>query len=158
MCFAATTYTGLVHISCPQEYISFPNPGGLGIVDPWFANPVFETREITCMRIDDVRIENVSVVKIDVEGHELVTLEGCKTFLRTQRPTLIVEILGGQDRTSNQAKIASILRTIEETYGYTYVEHSDSEYVFVPTTPSECPPGDSPLIPQARPQSEHSPS
>lgn len=135
MCFAATTYTGLVHVSCPHEYISFPNPGGLGIVDPWFSNPLLETREVTCMRIDDVRIENVSIVKIDVEGHELVTLTGCAELLRAQRPVLIIEILGGCDRVKNKDEIDRAIQTIETTYGYVYVEHCDADYVFVPTSP-----------------------
>jgi FkbM family methyltransferase len=151
MCFAATTYTGLVHVSCPLDYESFANPGGLGVVDPWFSNREFETREVTCMRLDDVRLDTISVVKIDVEGHELVTLEGCATLLKTQRPTLIVEIQGGRDRREAQPDIDVAIETIERTYGYKYIEHCDSDYVFRPvTTPSEYPPNDSLPTPQAR--------
>ncbi len=133
--FAATTYSGLVHVSCPWDYTVCPNPGGLGIVDPWFSHPALETRDVTCMRIDDVRIENVSVLKLDVEGHELITLTGCKELLRRDRPTLIVEILGGCNRIEKRSEIEAAIRSIELEYKYTCIDSCDSDYVFVPTTP-----------------------
>lgn len=43
-------------------------------------------------RLDDVYSGTPSVMKIDVEGHEIDVLHGAEKTLRTHKPTLIVEI------------------------------------------------------------------
>ena len=43
-------------------------------------------------RLDDFELGDVGFVKIDVEGHELAVLQGATDLLKTQRPTLLVEI------------------------------------------------------------------
>lgn len=42
--------------------------------------------------LDSFAFENVAFVKIDVEGHELNVLRGAENLLRTQRPSVLVEI------------------------------------------------------------------
>lgn len=55
-----------------------------------------ERLEIQTITLDDwAKQENVSkidLVKIDVEGHELDTIKGCKTILETIKPIFIIEI------------------------------------------------------------------
>ncbi|SHJ03793.1 FkbM family methyltransferase [Flavobacterium terrae] len=55
-----------------------------------------EKIEIETITLDDwAKQENVSkidLVKIDVEGHELDTIKGCKAILETIKPTFIIEI------------------------------------------------------------------
>jgi FkbM family methyltransferase len=49
---------------------------------------------ISCARLDDLLRdeERVSVIKIDVEGHELDVLTGAQAVLERHRPALVVEI------------------------------------------------------------------
>jgi FkbM family methyltransferase len=57
------------------------------------ANPEFLTREmeVDLKRIDSLHFENLCVIKIDVEGHELSVLKGARKTLEKFRPTVIVE-------------------------------------------------------------------
>lgn len=53
-------------------------------------------RVVQCRRLDSFPLENVSMVKLDIERHEPKALEGAKgTILRFQ-PTLIVELLDAE--------------------------------------------------------------
>jgi FkbM family methyltransferase len=58
------------------------------------ANLGFEVREKTVpvKRLDDFALKNVSIIKIDVEGHERATLVGAEQTIRRCRPALLVEI------------------------------------------------------------------
>lgn len=55
-----------------------------------------EKIEIKTITLDDwakqETISKINVVKIDVEGHELDTIKGCKTILEVIKPTFIIEI------------------------------------------------------------------
>jgi FkbM family methyltransferase len=53
-----------------------------------------EQREVvvvTCP-LDDLDIDDVRLIKIDVEGHELQVLEGATATIRRERPCVVVEI------------------------------------------------------------------
>jgi len=52
---------------------------------------VAETITIARMRLDELPIDDVGLVKIDVEGHELEVLAGGARLLARDRPTLIIE-------------------------------------------------------------------
>ena len=52
----------------------------------------------TTTRLDDCGLTNVGFVKIDVEGHELAVLRGASNLITTQRPNLLVEVEGHDDR------------------------------------------------------------
>src|SRR5271170_3100205 len=58
----------------------------------WKHQPVLTSR------LDDFELGDVGFVKIDVEGHELAVLQGATDLLKTQRPTLLVEIEEHADR------------------------------------------------------------
>jgi len=45
----------------------------------------------------DAGLHSVSLLKIDVEGHERAVFEGAGRLLRVQRPIIFVELLGGAD-------------------------------------------------------------
>jgi Methyltransferase FkbM domain len=42
-------------------------------------------------RLDDLHLDDIGLVKIDVEGHELAVLRGAADTLRRNRPTIVVE-------------------------------------------------------------------
>jgi FkbM family methyltransferase len=96
------------------------NSGGLG------TNESKRTHgDLHCITtsIDSHHFENVTLVKIDVEGNEMNVLAGMSEMLRTQKPVLFVEI-HSTDR-------AEKLRQIEEMYNYTSVEQlSDIDFIF----------------------------
>lgn len=46
---------------------------------------------VNCFRLDDCVSEDVSFIKIDVEGYEQHVLDGARRLLRAFRPTLLIE-------------------------------------------------------------------
>lgn len=47
--------------------------------------------DVPVKRLDDLRLDNVGLVKIDVEGHELAVLRGAADTLTRNRPAILVE-------------------------------------------------------------------
>jgi len=47
---------------------------------------------VEVVTIDELEIENVDVIKIDVQGYEKLVLDGAIKTIRKQKPTLIIEI------------------------------------------------------------------
>jgi FkbM family methyltransferase len=47
---------------------------------------------VPTMRLDDYDLQDVSLIKVDVEGHELAVLQGAERTLRRSMPNLLVEI------------------------------------------------------------------
>lgn len=50
-----------------------------------------QTIEVPVRRLDDLHLDNVGLVKIDVEGHELAVLRGAADTLTRNRPAVLVE-------------------------------------------------------------------
>jgi len=51
-----------------------------------------ESREVSVHTLDQYNYENVCLIKIDVEGHELDVLKGATQTLLRERPVLLIEI------------------------------------------------------------------
>jgi len=60
------------------------------VLDTAVGGPV-QSIEVAVKRLDDLRLEDVGLVKIDVEGHELAVLRGAVDTLQRNRPTIVVE-------------------------------------------------------------------
>ncbi|MHA7648546.1 FkbM family methyltransferase [Mycobacterium sp. ML4] len=60
------------------------------VLDTAVGGPV-STIDVPVKRLDDLRLDNVGMVKIDVEGHELAVLRGAAETLRRNRPRIVVE-------------------------------------------------------------------
>ena len=53
----------------------------------------YENFEIQTKKIDEFNFDNkISLIKIDVEGHELEVIEGAKNTIKRDKPVLLVEI------------------------------------------------------------------
>ena len=55
-------------------------------------DPRSVVREVEISTLDALQLTNISVIKIDVEGHEAATLEGASASILRDQPVLIVEI------------------------------------------------------------------
>jgi FkbM family methyltransferase len=91
--------------------------------------------EVQSVALDDLGIENVGLMKIDVEGHELACIEGARETILRDRPPLVVEIMGGQDRRTAPPELAAeIQRRIDVIcdLGYRFEQVSKHDYVFRP--------------------------
>lgn len=53
------------------------------------------TYDVELARLDDFGLTDVRFIKVDVEGSEREVLEGAKTIVARDRPTLLLELLSG---------------------------------------------------------------
>lgn len=101
---AASDHFGIGHMSVPPQANGEPNPY-MAHLSTRGASPVI------CLPIDSLHISaRVTLIKIDVEGHELAALKGMRALLLRDHPTLIVE---GRD-----SEVAELLTSL----GYRYEE------------------------------------
>jgi FkbM family methyltransferase len=81
--------------------------------------------------LDDFNLERVSLVKIDVEGHEVEVLKGSARTIEQNRPPIIIEV---QDKTIGQvsaffSKLDYSKRSLQDLVG---VSGSAQNCIFVP--------------------------
>jgi len=65
---------------------------------------------VETLTLDALDLEDVAVVKIDVEGHELAVLEGGRRLLRRDRPSLLIEV----EERHHPGGSAAVFRVLEE--------------------------------------------
>lgn len=75
-------------------------------------------------KLDDLRLNNVSMIKIDVEGFEMEVIEGARDTIVRNRPVMLVEIF---NNAAKGEKIATL-----EGLGYRCVPLKDDDYLFLP--------------------------
>ncbi|WP_250152549.1 FkbM family methyltransferase [Ancylobacter radicis] len=84
---ALSDESGLVELHIPRGYSPLAtidgNAVGQGV-------PVDEVT-VRCFRLDDCLDENISFIKIDVEGHEQKVIDGGLGLIASFRPTLLIE-------------------------------------------------------------------
>jgi FkbM family methyltransferase len=80
---------------------------------------------VEMQRLDDLRLTNVSLIKIDVEGYEDQVIEGALETILSQKPVLIVEIWSDSELGKKINKI--------EQLGYRAFNLSGvHDYLFIP--------------------------
>jgi len=90
----------------------------------------------TSIRIDQIKLDDleddISVIKIDVQGYEKFVIEGASQHLKTTRPFIIIEIEEHQLRKFN-ISLHEIFRTLHE-YGEIYLidYFYPSDFIIVP--------------------------
>lgn len=115
------------------DYSTMKNPGGVTIKLESF-NGADSVEKIT---IDSLSLENVSLIKIDAEGHEFSVIKGAEETILKNKPVIIVEILGGVyrcDATDEEnEKINSVIQLLTN-YGYSVnkLPECECDYLCIP--------------------------
>jgi FkbM family methyltransferase len=104
-----------------EATMDFPDPTNQGMAKITEGGVKVQTT-----RLDDLNIEDVSLIKIDVEGHELSVLRGGTETIRKNRPHLYIEI---QDE-YQLSKVEDFLREFGYFRGRVY--NSTPTYAFHP--------------------------
>jgi FkbM family methyltransferase len=130
--FAISAKVGMELFGIPVSYNAWDNPGGLGIVDASFSQDGLKTIVVQTRTIDSLNYADVSVIKIDVEGHEREVLEGARETIAREKPNLIVEILGGCNRNTYYNEIQGFIDWVCDTFGYMIVAEVAHDYIFCP--------------------------
>ena len=90
---------------------------------------------VQSVTIDSLELPNIGLMKIDVEGHEMSCIRGAVNTIRRDRPTLIVEICGGNTLQTAPPEVAAMIRErIREIsdLGYSMKQVSPHDYLFHP--------------------------
>jgi FkbM family methyltransferase len=82
--------------------------------------------KVQMVRLDDFRLNNVSIIKMDVEGFEIAVIQGAKQTILRNKPVMIIEIWTSTGN-ETKAKIATI-----EKLGYKSHHLGGDDYLFLP--------------------------
>ena len=125
--------SGETHIFVDMpDYEHCKNPGGFGLN----LNGDDDSKTmVTIKTLDSFHYDNISVIKIDVEGLENEVLKGAYQTIQRCKPVMIVEILGGvviESATPEQGQyIRDTIRHIE-SLNYSVERISFSDYLCKP--------------------------
>ena len=82
-------------------------------------------KNVLCVKLDDLpifKLENISVIKIDTEGHELKVINGSINLIKKYLPIIIVE--------SNEIIIKLIEQVLLPLNYKLKKNHQDANYIF----------------------------
>ncbi len=83
----------------------------------------YESFEVNSKRLDSINFYNeISFIKIDVEGHEVEVIQGAKNIIKNFRPNLLVEI----EEKHNKKKVSTTIKFIE-SLGYNSFFYENNE-------------------------------
>ncbi len=87
---------GVLKMVLREDFASGAETGNASVAISEDADGSFREVQVRCMPFDDARrefsIRPVSVVKVDIEGHEDLFMRGARQMLRTERPIILAEI------------------------------------------------------------------
>lgn len=107
---AASAEAGSANLELRQGAGKLPDSGGSRLVESAAAGTV----RVATERLDDmvrrsrIGARRVSLIKVDVEGHELPVLRGAEEVLRRHRPALAIEI--GNEPAAARAETVALLQ------------------------------------------------
>lgn len=92
-CAAASDHTGETELRIPRNDIGYATVelrnALSGTAD---LSKGMDRRCVPTIRLDDADLGRVSLLKVDVEGHELAVLRGARELLERHHPMLIIEV------------------------------------------------------------------
>jgi FkbM family methyltransferase len=94
--------------------------------------------KVDLITLDSLKLQNVSLIKIDVEGMEDEVLDGARETIMKNKPVILIEIMGGYYYYSAPRHIqVKIEGTIEKLKGMGYTCHNlwEHDYIALPQGP-----------------------
>ena len=88
---ALSNVSGTATLSLPK---GFNELGSLEAhtAETWTTSAAVERHQVETRPLDSFEFEDVSVLKVDVEGHEMAVLQGAANTLKRWRPSVLVEV------------------------------------------------------------------
>ena len=111
----------------PKNYDINDNPGALSLLSP-SESKAYEDVRVQIRKLDDYNIQNVSVIKLDVEGYELDVLEGAKKTILENKPIIFIEIWGWKE--GNKERYFDWIHKNFSFYDIQHIENED--YILIP--------------------------
>lgn len=118
------------------------NEGGTPLIIPnlsmnnWSYNPLGGTGIfVDLITIDSLNLENVSLIKIDVEGMENAVLDGARETILRNKPIIIIEIMGGYIPETAPRKIVEQIEFTKlkvQNLGYKLIRVVGWDYLAIP--------------------------
>lgn len=121
--FALGSKPGIVEMSPATKH----NEGGTGVAG---GGDRAELRTL-----DGFGLENVSLIKIDVEGYEDHVLDGARETIMRNRPVIVIEIQGGSNYASASPQVRQFIdrtRAKLESFGYEVQHVRTHDYLALP--------------------------
>lgn len=81
---------------------------------------------VLSMTIDSLNLSELSLIQLDVEGHELEALKGAVKTIKKFKPILMIEITSNEEETIKY--IEKLGYKIDDVFGF------EKNYIFLPTT------------------------
>lgn len=92
-----------------------------------YVDPTTDTGEVTLMRLDEFRLRDVDLIKVDCEGFEVYVLEGAAETLKAFKPVVIVEQKPGHGEKYGISDTAGV--TFLKTLGYQEREVINGDFI-----------------------------
>ncbi len=94
-------------------------------------NPITDTTEIDLVTIDSMGLEDITMIKLDMEGPELQSLQGGEQTIKRDRPVLFVEIspVGNEHFPPQYDEILELLTSWGYTQGNQWYNHIMYEFL-----------------------------
>lgn len=105
------------------------------VTDDWQPNPKKiqpQIYQIPSKRLDAFELEEVDLIKIDVEGWELEVLKGAKQTILKNQPTLMIEFTGGNSHKSMRSYNVNEYYALIEELGYRAVSSAGDDTIYIP--------------------------
>ena len=118
-------------------YRTMKNSGSFQLVDEEFVavnHKKAKIYDIPSKRLDEFEIDNVDLIKIDVEGWEFEVLKGAEQTIRRCNPVLMVEFTNGgghENKSMHNYNVDEYLEFIE-TLDYKLVSSVGDDSIYIP--------------------------
>ena len=82
--------------------------------------------ELIIKKLDDFNLDNISLIKIDVENMEIKVLEGAINIIRKNKPSLLMEC-----HIMNEFLLSNIWKIMENELNYKYTKINNlNDFIF----------------------------
>lgn len=116
-----------------KELFFTPSAQGGGTTQPteeeaevWSQKYRLDNAAVETVALDDLNLQNIDLVKIDIQGDEAVAIMGMERLLQSQMPVVLMETKGSTSRNHNAPALLADL-------GYSVAESLGIDTVFVPS-------------------------